>query len=75
MTEEDIGFSDDERDRLTEISKKLNCYLTVERSGVKMEFWGPYYNQYGPWEGLGPDDPERERISKEFRSGAWEDKE
>ena len=42
------GFTADEIKRYEELSRKLNCYITVEKGKVKIEFWGPYYN-YADW--------------------------
>lgn len=39
-------FTEEEIKAYEKLSKKLNCFIIVERNGKKMEFWGPYYNYY-----------------------------
>ena len=44
----DSEFTEDEIKRYEKLSRKLNCFITVEKGKEKIEFWGPYYN-YADW--------------------------
>jgi len=46
--EESKGFASDEIRYYEGLSKRLNCFITVEKGKEKIEFWGPYYN-YADW--------------------------